>query len=41
MSMVTIAPGFTDFAFVVGERDGKRTLVARDMQHEYVFTESE
>jgi hypothetical protein len=41
VSMVTLAAGFTDLAFVVGERDGKRTLVVRDGQNEYVFTESE
>jgi hypothetical protein len=23
--------------FTLGEKDGKRTLVLRDMQHEYVF----
>ena len=25
------------FEFVVGEKDGKRTLIVRDAQHEYVF----
>jgi len=38
-SMVTIDPGADDFPFVVGERDGKRVLVVRDAQHEYVFKE--
>ena len=28
-----------DFEFIVGERSGKRVLVVRDAQHEYVFTE--
>ena len=27
-------------ALVVGTQGGKRTLVLRDMQHEYVFTEA-
>ncbi len=40
VSMVTVAPGADGFAFVIGERDGKRTLVMRDMQHEYVFAEA-
>jgi CubicO group peptidase (beta-lactamase class C family) len=39
VSFVTIAPGVDGFTFVVGARDGKRTLVLRDMQHEYVFVE--
>jgi hypothetical protein len=25
--------------FVVGTKDGKKTLTTRDSQHEYVFTE--
>jgi CubicO group peptidase (beta-lactamase class C family) len=36
-TMYTIAPGVDGFEFVVSERDGKRALVVRDMQHEYVF----
>jgi CubicO group peptidase (beta-lactamase class C family) len=39
MSMTTIGPGVDGFEFVVGQKDGKRTLTIRDMQHEYVFTE--
>jgi CubicO group peptidase (beta-lactamase class C family) len=39
-SLVTIDPSVGGFAFVVGARDGKRTLTVRDSQHEYVFTES-
>lgn len=39
-SMTTIAPGVVGLSFVVGSRDGKRVLVVRDMQHEYVFTEA-
>jgi CubicO group peptidase (beta-lactamase class C family) len=41
VSMVTIAPGATGIEFVVGDRDGKRALVVRDMQHEYVFAEAQ
>jgi CubicO group peptidase (beta-lactamase class C family) len=40
VSFVTIAPGITGLETVVGSADGKRTLVIRDAQHEYVFTES-
>ncbi len=39
-SIVTIAPGVDGLPFVMGTRDGKRTLVVRDMQHEYVFVEA-
>jgi hypothetical protein len=39
-SIVTVGPGIDGFALVVGDRDGKRTLVLRDMQHEYVFVEA-
>jgi hypothetical protein len=37
MSFVTIGPGIAGLPFVVDERDGKRALVIRDAQHEYVF----
>jgi hypothetical protein len=40
VALVTTAPGALGFTFVVTERDGKRALVVRDMQHEYVFTEA-
>lgn len=40
VSLVTIDPSITGFAFVVGARDGKRTLTVRESQHEYVFTEA-
>jgi CubicO group peptidase (beta-lactamase class C family) len=40
VSLVTIAPGSEGIAFVVEERDARRALVVRDMQHEYVFTEA-
>jgi CubicO group peptidase (beta-lactamase class C family) len=39
LSLYTIAPGSSFFEFVIGERDGKRTLTTRDAQHEYVFVE--
>jgi len=38
-SFLTTAPGSAGFEFVVGTSEGKRTLVARDAQHEYVFVE--
>jgi CubicO group peptidase (beta-lactamase class C family) len=40
ISMITIDPTVSGFEFVVGERGGKRVLVIRDGQHEYVFTEA-
>jgi CubicO group peptidase (beta-lactamase class C family) len=39
-SLITIAPGMDGLEFVVGEVDGKRTLVFRDAQHQYAFSES-
>ena len=39
VSFITIDPGVDGFTFVVAERDGKRALVLRDAQHEYVFLE--
>jgi len=39
ISFITIDPGTDGFEFVVGERAGKRVLVIRDGQHEYVFHE--
>jgi CubicO group peptidase (beta-lactamase class C family) len=38
VSFLTIVPGFTGAEFVVGGGE-KRTLVTRDAQHEYVFSE--
>ena len=38
VSFITIAPGITGLELVVGTGD-KRTLVLRDAQHEYTFTE--
>ena len=39
ISFITIDPTNDGFEFVVGERAGKRVLIIRDGQHEYVFTE--
>jgi CubicO group peptidase (beta-lactamase class C family) len=40
ISFVTTKPGISWIEFVVGSKDDKRTLVIRDAQHEYVFTEA-
>ena len=40
VSLITIDPSYVGFEFVVGEKDGKRVLITRDGQHEYVFTEA-
>jgi CubicO group peptidase (beta-lactamase class C family) len=39
VSFITIVPGMNGLEFVVGDKDGKRTLTTRDGQHEYVFVE--
>jgi len=39
MSFVTIGPGIDGLEFVVGMSGGKRSLVFRDAQHEYMFVE--
>jgi CubicO group peptidase (beta-lactamase class C family) len=39
-SFITIDPSVSGFEFVVGERSGKRVLIIRDGQHEYVFNEA-
>jgi CubicO group peptidase (beta-lactamase class C family) len=39
VSFITIDPTNIGYEFVVGERSGKRVLIIRDGQHEYVFTE--
>jgi CubicO group peptidase (beta-lactamase class C family) len=39
ISFITIDPTNAGFEFVVDERAGKRALVIRDGQHEYIFTE--
>jgi CubicO group peptidase (beta-lactamase class C family) len=40
ISFITIDPAVDGFEFVVAERAGKRVLVIRDGQHEYVFNEA-
>jgi hypothetical protein len=41
ISFITVDPGVGDgFEFVLADRDGKRALILRDMQHEYVFLEA-
>jgi CubicO group peptidase (beta-lactamase class C family) len=39
LSFITTVPGMDGFEFVVGS-GAKRTLIVRDAQHEYVFTET-
>jgi hypothetical protein len=39
MSFITTDPTLSGFEFVVADKDGKRRLVLRDAQHEYVFVE--
>jgi hypothetical protein len=39
ISFITIDPTIEGFEFVVADKDGKRSLVMRDAQHEYVFNE--
>jgi CubicO group peptidase (beta-lactamase class C family) len=41
MTLVTIAPSASGFAFAAADRAGKRTLTLRDEQREYVFVEAE
>jgi hypothetical protein len=40
ISFLSTDPGVIGFEFVAGARGGKRVLVLRDAQHEYVFTEA-
>jgi hypothetical protein len=40
ISIITIDPGADGFEFLVGARSGKRVLIIRDGQHEYIFTEA-
>jgi hypothetical protein len=39
ISFITIDPTLEGFEFVVADKEGKRRLVLRDAQHEYIFTE--
>lgn len=38
-SLVSVDPGLVGFEYVIGTKDGKRVLITRDAQHDYVFTE--
>ena len=38
-SFISIDPTISGVNYVVGERDGKRSLIVRDAQHEYAFVE--
>jgi CubicO group peptidase (beta-lactamase class C family) len=40
ISFITIDPAVAGFEFVVADRDGKRRMITRDAQHEYVFLET-
>ena len=40
LSFVTVSPGEDGFEFVVADKDNTRSLVLRDAQHEYTFTEA-
>src|SRR5262249_31297799 len=40
VSFITIDPTLLGFEFVVADRDGRRALIVRDGQHEYVFAEA-
>ncbi len=40
MSFITVSPSLNGFEFVVAERNGRKALVLRDAQHEYVFIAS-
>ncbi len=39
ISFINADPPLSGFEFVKGEKDGKRALIVRDAQHEYVFVE--
>lgn len=40
VSFITIDPTNEGLEFVVADKDGKRALITRDSQHEYVFSET-
>lgn len=40
VSLITISPNVQGFEFVIGEKDGRRVLITRDAQHEYVYVEA-
>jgi len=39
ISFITVDPTLAGFQFVVADKDGKRQLISRDAQHEYVWVE--
>jgi hypothetical protein len=39
MSFITIDPTLAFFEFVVADKDGRRQLITRDAQHEYIWVE--
>jgi hypothetical protein len=39
ISFITVDPTLSGFEFVVADEKGKRRLITRDAQHEYVFEE--
>jgi hypothetical protein len=39
ISFINADPPLSGFEFVKSEKDGQRTLIVRDAQHEYVFVE--
>jgi hypothetical protein len=39
VSLISIDPGLVGLELVIAERDGKRVLITRDGQHEYLFVE--
>jgi hypothetical protein len=39
ISFINADPPLSGFEFVKSEKDGKRALIVRDSQHEYVFVE--
>lgn len=40
-SLITVGPGTYGFEFLVGRKDGKRTLLLRDAQHRYELVEAD
>ncbi|MBS0362135.1 MAG: hypothetical protein JSR98_12210, partial [Proteobacteria bacterium] len=40
VSLITFDPEIDGLDFVIGTKDGKRTLTTRDGQHAYVFVEA-
>ncbi|HEY0660026.1 MAG TPA: serine hydrolase domain-containing protein [Lysobacter sp.] len=41
ISFVTVSPGVGGYEFLVADKEGRRSLVLRDAQHEYVFAEAQ